>query len=126
MTFFLNSLRVFGAQSLPLRIYRVRLRPSNASPALASRLRKDLEGLFDEEFVDYLNCLADARQRVRDKVTNRETRFALLCALVRDFRVQGALHYPAQWRKYAEALLNCELDACGTEGRCENCPLVTE
>ncbi|HIG53092.1 MAG TPA: bifunctional precorrin-2 dehydrogenase/sirohydrochlorin ferrochelatase [Candidatus Latescibacteria bacterium] len=105
---------------------RLSISTSNASPALASRLRKDLEGLFDEEFVDYLNCLADARQRVRDKVTNRETRFALLRALVRDFRVEGELHYPAQWRKYAEALLNCELDACGTEGRCEDCPLVSE
>ena len=105
---------------------RLSISTSNASPALASRLRKDLEGLFDEEFVDYLNCLADARQRVRDKVTNRETRFALLRALVRDFRVEGELHYPAQWRKYAEALLNCELDACGTEGRCEDCPLLSE
>ena len=102
---------------------RLSISTSNASPALASRLRKDLEGLFDEEFADYLDCLAQARQRVREQVADRETRFALLRALVRDFRIEGALRYPAAWRKHVEALLSCDLDSCGTEERCGDCPL---
>ena len=104
---------------------RLSISTSNASPALASRLRKDLEGLFDEQFVDYLDLLAQARQRVRERVEDRETRFELLRALVREFRLEGQLCYPAEWRRHAEALLRCELEACGTQGRCADCPLFT-
>ena len=104
---------------------RLSISTSNASPALASRLRKDLESLFDGEFVDYLDLLAQARQRVRAKVEDRQTRFGLLRALVRDFRLEGTLRYPANWRRHAETLLNCELEACGTERYCADCPLCT-
>ncbi|MEE3260159.1 MAG: bifunctional precorrin-2 dehydrogenase/sirohydrochlorin ferrochelatase [Candidatus Latescibacterota bacterium] len=102
---------------------RLSISTSNASPALASRLRKDLEVLFDEEFVDYLDQLAQVRQRVRDKIADRNTRFALLRALVRDFHLEGALRYPADWRRHAEALLTCELESCATAESCADCPL---
>ena len=105
---------------------RLSISTSNASPALASRLRKDLEELFDGEFVDYLDQLASVRQRVRDKVADRETRFALLRALVRDFHLEGALRYPADWRRHAEALLTCDLESCGMEEGCADCPLRFE
>lgn len=104
---------------------RLSISTSNASPALASRLRKDLESLFDRDFVDYLDLLARARQQVRAKVEDRETRFLLLRALVRDFRLEGTLRYPANWRRHAETLLNCELEACGTKRYCTDCPLRT-
>ena len=102
---------------------RLSVSTANASPALASRLRKDLEGLFDEEFVDYLELLAQARLRVRERVEDRETRVELLRTLVRGFHLNGVLRYPVGWRRHAEALLACDLEACGMEGCCADCPM---
>ena len=102
---------------------RLSISTSNASPALSSRLRQDLEKIFAGEFAAYLACLAEARQRVRAKVEDRETRFALLRSLVSGFRLEGTLRYPADWKQHVEALLTCELEFCGTEERCADCPL---
>ncbi len=102
---------------------RLSISTSNASPALASRLRQDLEEIFAGEFAAYLDCLAQARQRVRTKVADRQTRFALLRSLVSGFRLAGTLRYPAAWQRQVEALLTCELKFCGTEERCADCPL---
>lgn len=102
---------------------RLSISTSNASPALSSRLRQDLEAIFDGEFAAYLACLAEARQRVRAKVADRETRFALLRSLVSGFRLQGTLRYPADWQRRVEALLTCELEFCGTGEQCADCPV---
>ena len=102
---------------------RLSISTSNASPVLSSRLRQDLEEIFDGEFAAYLDCLAEARQRVRERVADRETRFALLRSLVRGFRLEGTLRYPADWKRRVEALLTCEMEFCGTEERCADCPL---
>ena len=102
---------------------RLSISTSNASPALSSRLRQDLEEIFAGEFAEYLDGLAEARQRVRAKVEDRETRFALLRSLVSDFRLEGTLRYPTDWKRHVDALLACELEFCGTEERCVDCPL---
>ena len=102
---------------------RLSISTSNASPALSSRLRQDLEEIFAGEFAAYLDGLAEARQRVRAKVANRETRFALLRSLVSGFRLEGTLRYPAAWKRHVDALLACELEFCATEERCADCPL---
>ena len=102
---------------------RLSISTSNASPALSSRLRQDLEEIFAGEFAAYLDCLAEARQRVRAKVADRETRFALLRFLVSGFRLEGTLRYPADWKRHVDALLTCELEFCGTEEKCVGCPL---
>ena len=102
---------------------RLSISTSNASPALSSRLRQDLEEIFAGEFAEYLGCLAEVRQRLRTKVEDRETRFALLRSLVNGFRLEGTLRYPADWKRHVDALLTCELEFCGTEARCADCPL---
>ena len=102
---------------------RLSISTSNASPALSSRLRQDFEEIFDGDFAAYLDYLAEVRQRVRAKVADRETRFALLRALVSDFRLEGTLCYPADWKRHVDALLTCELELCGTEEKCGDCPL---
>ena len=94
---------------------RLSISTSNASPALSSRLRQDLEEIFAGEFAAYLDGLAEARQRVRAKVADRETRFALLRSLVSGFRLEGMLRYPADWKRHVDALMTCELEFCGTE-----------
>jgi len=105
---------------------RLSISTSNTSPSLASRLRQDLEQLFAGDFAEYLDALAAARRRAREKIGDRQTRFALLRALVRDFRVEGKLHYPAHWQRHTEAVLNCELEHCGdAHNRCADCPLRT-
>ena len=103
---------------------RLSISTSNTSPSLASRLRQDLTELFDGDFATYLDGLAEARRRVRERVADRKTRFALLRALVRDFHVEGSLHYPPHWQRQVDALLRCDLAHCadGTH-RCADCPL---
>ena len=105
---------------------RLSISTSNASPALAGRLRQDLEQLFDAEFVDFLDGLAQVRRRVKERIPDFPTRSALLRALVRDFHLQGQLHYPPDWRARLQALLTCDLDHCHTEYRGPDCPLNAE
>ena len=102
---------------------RLSISTSNASPALASRLRQDLEALFDGEFVDYLDLLAQARQHVRTRQCDAGARAALLRSLVADFHLQGHLAYPQDWNKKIKALLECDLQSCGTSRRCSVCAL---
>lgn len=103
---------------------RLSISTSNTSPSLASRLRQDLAELFDKNFATYLDGLAAARRRVRERVADRKTRFALLRALVRDFRVEGAINYPPHWQNQVNALLSCELAHCDDDTRrCSDCPL---
>ena len=84
---------------------RLAVSTSNASPSLSRRLRQDLAALFDDEFVEYLELLAQVRKRLRDTVEDRERRFAMLRALVTDFSLGGRLNYPADWRRKIKELL---------------------
>ncbi|NKB68553.1 MAG: bifunctional precorrin-2 dehydrogenase/sirohydrochlorin ferrochelatase [Candidatus Latescibacteria bacterium] len=103
---------------------RLTISTSNASPALARRLRQDLEGLFDDDFVDFLALLAQIRQRVKERVDDPHQRAALLRSLVADFKLAAHLDYPTDWRSNLNTLLDCELDACGTAASCPVCPLA--
>ena len=85
---------------------RLSISTSNASPSLASRLRQDLEALFDEEFIDYLEQLGRVRQHLKKSEPDRKKRIELLRSLVGTFRLKGQLHYPEDWREQVEALLN--------------------
>lgn len=83
---------------------RLSISTSGASPALAGRLRRNLEALFDGEFVEYLEQLAQVRTHLKEN-PDRETRIQLLRELVADFRLEGKLHYPENWREKMRALL---------------------
>ena len=85
---------------------RISISTSNASPALASRLRQDLERLFDEEFVDYISQLSHVRQHLRQQMTDPAARMDLLRSLVADFRLEGGLSYPEDWREKLASLLD--------------------
>lgn len=82
---------------------RLSISTSGASPALAGRLRRDLEAIFDGEFVEYLEQLAQVRVHLRESA-DQETRIRLLKELVADFRLEGKLHYPENWREKVRAL----------------------
>jgi precorrin-2 dehydrogenase/sirohydrochlorin ferrochelatase len=85
---------------------RISISTSNASPALASRLRQDLERLFDEEFVEYITQLGRVRQHLRQQITDGSARMDVLKSLVADFRLEGGLHYPENWRAELAGLLD--------------------
>jgi precorrin-2 dehydrogenase/sirohydrochlorin ferrochelatase len=78
---------------------RISISTSNASPALASRLRQDLEQLFDDEFVEFVTQLKRVRQKLRQQMDDRPARMELLRSLVTDFRLEGKLSYPEGWRR---------------------------
>jgi precorrin-2 dehydrogenase / sirohydrochlorin ferrochelatase len=102
---------------------RLGIGTSNASPALAGRLRRDFESIFDREFVDYLDLLARVRTRIRERVPAPPKCAALLRPLVRDFHLEGRLHYPENWRQQLETMLACDFEHCATAERCSACPL---
>lgn len=84
---------------------RISISTSNASPALARRLRQDLEPLFDDEFVDFLNQLQRVRRKLRQQMTDGSARMDLLRSLVAEFRLEGSLSYPENWRRKLEGML---------------------
>ena len=84
---------------------RLSISTSNASPALASRLRQDLERLFDDEFIDYMDQLKRVREKLRQGMDDGSARRELLRSLVADFRLEGRLVYPEDWRQQLADLL---------------------
>ena len=87
---------------------RLGISTSNASPSLSRRLRQDLETLFDDEFVAYLDQLAEIRSHLRARESDPRKRAALLRSAVADFRLEARLHYPDNWRERMQALLEDE------------------
>lgn len=88
---------------------RLSISTSGASPALAGRLRRDLEAIFDGEFVEYLEQLAQVRAQLRESA-DQETRIRILKELVEGFRLEGKLHYPESWRERVRELLEEDRD----------------
>ena len=85
---------------------RLAISTSNASPSLASRLRQDLESIFDDEFAEFLGLLAEVRERLRKVEPDRERRWQLLRSLVADFGLHARLRYPENWREELQKLLD--------------------
>ena len=85
---------------------RLSISTSNASPALARRLRQDLENLFDGEFVEYLERLAVVRQHLKTSEGDGCKRREKLRSTVRDFRIEGRLNYPQDWRRRLEEIVD--------------------
>ncbi len=87
---------------------RLSISTSNASPALARRLRQDLENLFDDEFVEYLERLAAVRQHLKTTEGDGCKRREKLRSTVRDFHMEGRLNYPQDWRRRLEEIVDGE------------------
>lgn len=73
---------------------RIAVSTSGAAPALASRLREDLERIFDDRFVEFLDSLAKLREETREAEPNGETRRTQLRNAVAGFKFSGLLEYP--------------------------------
>jgi precorrin-2 dehydrogenase/sirohydrochlorin ferrochelatase len=86
---------------LPALVSRGHLRcavsTSGTAPALASRLRQDLEEVFDETFVSFLDWLASVREKAQESEADVERRIKLLREAVSGFKLKGGIEYPKQW-----------------------------
>jgi len=76
---------------------RLAISSSGVAPALASRLRQDLEQVFDDEFASFLEWLATIRDETKATEPDAEQRRALLRDAVNGFRLTGKVEYPKAW-----------------------------
>ena len=78
---------------------RVAISTSGVAPALASRLRQDLEQMFDEELGQFVQWLATNRDETKSAEPDLEGRRVVLREAVNGFRVTGRVDYPTSWSK---------------------------
>jgi precorrin-2 dehydrogenase/sirohydrochlorin ferrochelatase len=100
----------FSTVLMPALVKRGHLRmavsTSGVAPGLASRLRRDLEQVFDDRFVHFLNWLGEFREQAKDEEKNAESRRAQLDAAVEDFKLLATVHYPKMWVDSGESRQN--------------------
>lgn len=86
---------------LPALVSRGHLRcavsTSGTAPALASRLRQDMEEIFDETFQSFLEWLSSVRESVQGAEEDAERRRNLLRDAVSGFKLSGKIDYPKAW-----------------------------
>ena len=86
---------------LPALVSRGHLRcavsTSGTAPALASRLRQDMEEIFDETFQSFLEWLASVRESAQESEADAERRIKLLREAVSGFKLKGSIEYPKAW-----------------------------
>ena len=76
---------------------RCAISTSGVAPALASRLRQDLENIFDDTFPPFLDWLASVRESVQGSEADAERRRNLLRDAVSGFKLNGKIEYPKAW-----------------------------
>ena len=84
---------------------RLSISTSNASPTLSSRLRQDLEAIFDAEFGEFLEELGRARVLLKEMIPDFTARRQVLRELVDGARLQGNFQLPDNWRNRIEIAL---------------------
>ena len=80
---------------------RISISTSNAAPALASRLRKDLSDLLatDPELERFLAALGEVRALAKQHVADGGERRTLLRGLADGVRLRGTIDLPRDWRR---------------------------
>lgn len=76
---------------------RCAISTSGVAPALASRLRQDLEQIFDDAFPPFLDWLASVRESVQGSEADAERRRMLLRDAISGFKLKGSIEYPKAW-----------------------------
>ncbi len=76
---------------------RIAVSTSGASPALASRIRQELESVFGPEAVEFLAWLAELRDETKATEADIVKRREILTRAVEDFKLAGQVSYPAVW-----------------------------
>ncbi len=76
---------------------RVAISTSGVAPGLASRMRKDLEAVFDDRLPKFLDWLAALRDSVQQDQPDVERRRQVLRDAVAGFKLTGTVTYPEAW-----------------------------
>jgi len=96
----------FSTVMMPALVKRGHLRlavsTSGVAPALASRLRQDLERVFDERFVTFLDWLAQVRNDVQAGEEDAEQRRVHLREAAEGFKLAATIEYPKDWLEETE------------------------
>ena len=89
---------------------RISISTSNAAPAVAGRLRRDLADLLagHPELEEFLAVLGDIRGLAKQRIADPGERRALLRGLVDGLRVRGSVELPSGWRDRL-ATINADL-----------------
>ncbi|MFM7842309.1 MAG: bifunctional precorrin-2 dehydrogenase/sirohydrochlorin ferrochelatase, partial [Nitrospira sp.] len=77
---------------------RCAISTSGVAPALASRLRQDLEQVFDDTFQSFMDWLASVRESLQEGESDGERRRTLLREAVDGFRLTAKIDYPKAWQ----------------------------
>ena len=78
-------------------LLRLAVSTSGVAPALASRLRQDLETVFDEEFQSFIECLRKLREEAQATESDDDRRRAQLREAVEGFKISATITYPQTW-----------------------------
>lgn len=91
---------------------RIAISTGGASPALASVLRRNLEGIFTEEFEQFVDWLGAMREELKKTELSDLRRRERLLEVLEGFQLTGQITYPGSW-KGSDAP---ELESVGKEG----------
>jgi len=81
---------------------RMTFNTGGTSPAMAKRLRQDLEKIMDETFVRFAYALAALRERLVQEIPDAEERSEKLRHALDGFSLQGHFTYPEWFLKEAD------------------------
>ena len=77
---------------------RMAISTSGTSPAMAKAIRENFETLFDEEFIECLNWLAEVRDDIQKTELSETKRRKRLHELIEGFCLTGRIEYPQSWQ----------------------------
>lgn len=76
---------------------RLAVSTSGVAPALAGRLRQDLDAVLDARLGEFLEWLAARREAIMQDEPDAERRRRLLRETVEGFKLSGTVTYPEAW-----------------------------
>lgn len=78
---------------------RMAISTSGVAPALASRMRQDLEAAFTDEFQSFMEWLKQLREETQASEANDEQRRQQLRAAVEGFALAASVTFPPAWQR---------------------------
>jgi precorrin-2 dehydrogenase / sirohydrochlorin ferrochelatase len=91
---------------------RIAISTGGASPALAGALRRHLEGIFTEEFEQFVDWLGAMREELKKTELSDLRRRERLLEVLEGFQLTGQVTYPGFWKGSDTP----ELESVGKEG----------
>ncbi|GKS58613.1 precorrin-2 dehydrogenase [Nitrospira sp.] len=82
---------------------RIAISTGGASPALASRIRQDLEAIFGPEAEEFIAWLAELRGETKATEADFIKRRDILTSAVEEFKLTGQANYPTTWLEQRKA-----------------------